>query len=243
MKKYIVLLLAIFAQAAILPAADFSLSAGGGGLFGYTFSRYTLEGGMVKSTQSMDRLNYGGGLFFDAVYAEFTVMIQGGDHSYAEEMVYGTNTLTNGTGRGYETSLGFSLLGKYPFRINEKIFWFPLLGIEYQIALSEKRQPEGGDIVYNRTKGYLPEDRDKDGKPYPLSAWNSWWIDVGAGLDYNLVGPLFLRGELIFGFRLPTGYEMGALEVVKNPPTNVKDPKLKGLTGGPALKISIGYHI
>jgi hypothetical protein len=243
MKKYIVLLLAIFAQAAILPAADFSLSAGGGGLFGYTFSRYTLEGGMVKSTQSMDRLDYGGGLFFDAVYAEFTVMIQGGDYSYAEKMVHGSTPLANGKGRGYETSLGFSLLGKYPFKINERISWFPLLGIEYQIALMQKRQPEDGDFVYNRTKGYLPEDRDKDGKPYPLSAWNSWWIDVGAGLDYNLVGPLFLRSELIFGFRLPTGYEMGALEVVKNPPTNVKDPKLKGLTGGPSLKISIGYHI
>jgi signal peptidase I len=242
MKKYIILLTTIFSLAVMLPAADFSLSAGGGGLLGYTFTRYALEGGNVKSTQSMDRLNYGGGLFFDAVYGEFSVMFQGANNSYAEKMDYGVTSLANSAGRGYEASLGFSLLGKYPFRINEKISWFPLLGVEYQTALIERRQPDDGDIMYNRAKGYLIEDRDKNGKPYPLSAWNSWWIDIGAGLDYNLTGPLFLRSELLFGFRLRTDYETGALEVVQNPPVNAKDPRLAGLTGGPALKISIGYR-
>ena len=173
MKKYIILLITIFALAAVLPAADFSLSAGGGGLLGYSFTRYTLEGGDVSSAQSMDRFNYGGGLFFDAAYAEFSVMFQGGNSSYAEDMAYGANTLSNSKGRGYESSLGFSLLGKYPFSINERISWFPLLGVEYQIALMQKRQPEGG-VTYNRTKSYYPEDNDKNGKPYPLSAWNSW---------------------------------------------------------------------
>jgi hypothetical protein len=40
----------------------------------------------------------------------------------------------------------------------------------------------------------------------------------------------------------PTIYELGALEVVKNPPMNVSDPKLAGLTGSPALKIAVGYR-
>jgi len=242
MKKYIALLTAIFAPAALLPAADFSLSAGGGGLLGYTFTRYALEGGMVKSTQSMDRINYGGGVFFDAAYGEFAVMFQGGNNSYAEKMDYGATSLADSKGRGSEASLGFSLLGKYPFRINEKIAWFPLLGAEYQIALVEKRRPKDGAITYDRAKGYLVEDRDKNGKPYPLSAWNSWWIDVGAGVDYNITGRLFLRGELLFGFRLRADYETGALEVVQNPPVNAKDPKLTGLTGGPALKIAAGWR-
>jgi len=243
MKKYIILLTAIFALAAILPAASFSLSVGGGGLLGYTFSRYTLKGGATKSTQTMDRLNYGGGLFFDAAYGELSVMFQGGNSSYAEDMNYGANALSNGRGKGYEASLGVSLLGKYPFKVNEKITWFPLLGIEYDIALMQRRQPEGESFVYNRAESYMPEDKDKDGKPYPLSAWNSWWVDIGAGLDYDVTGPFFIRGELIFGFRLPTNYEMGALEVLKNPPMYIKDPKLAGLTGSPTLKISIGYHI
>jgi len=245
MKKSFVPLLAAFILV-LLPknmyAADFSLSAGGGGLLGYTFTRYTLEGGKVTSTQSMDRLDYGGFLFFDAAYAEFSVLIQGGNSVYRENMIYSVASFADSKGTGSETNLGFSLLGKYPFSLNEKISWFPMFGIEYQIALIQKRQPSG-DLVYDRSKGSLPEDRDKNDNPYPLSAWNSFWIDVGAGIDCNISKALFLRGELLFGFRLPTSYELGALEVVKNPPMNVSNPKLSGLTGGPALKLGIGYRI
>ena len=220
-------------------AADFSLSAGGGGLLGYTFTRYTLEGGNAKSAQSMDRIDYAGFLFFDATYVEFSVMFQEGRSSYKENMILDLNSLTGGTGTGLERSLGLSLMWKYPYVINEKISWFPLLGIAYQITLLQQRHPDG-DLVYDRSKGHLAEDRDKDEKPYPLSAWNSFRIDVGAGLDYSINGPFFLRAELLFGFRLPTVYEQGALEVVKKPPMNVSNPKLTGLTGSPALKICIG---
>jgi len=223
-------------------AFDLSFSTGGGGLLGYTFTRYTLEGGSVKSKQSMDRFNYAGFVFFDATYAEFSVMTQGGNNSYNENMIYSTVSLADSKGTGTEASLGFSLLGKYPFTVNKKITWFPMLGIEYQIALIQRRRPSG-DFVYNRSKGLLPEDRDKNDNPYPLSVWNSFWIDVGAGLDYNLSNSLFLRGEALFGFRLPTRYEMGALEVVRKPPMNVSNPKLTGLTGGPNIKIAIGYRL
>jgi len=222
-------------------AADFSLSAGGGGLIGYTFTRYTLEGGNVTSTQNMDRLDYAGFLFFDATYAEFSVMLKNGSSTYQENMIYSVASLADGTGTGSERSIGLSLMGKYPFTINEKISWFPMFGAEYHITLMQRRQPDG-NLVYDRSKGQLTEDRDKDGNPYPLSAWNSFWINIGAGLDYNFFGPLFLRSELLFGFRLPTSYEMGALEVVKNPPMNVSNPKLGGLTGTPNLKIAIGYR-
>jgi len=222
-------------------AADFSLSAGGGGLLGYTFTRYTLEGGNITSTQSMDRFDYGGFLFFDAAYAEFSVFIQGGNSVYRENMIYSVASLADSKGTGIETNLGFSLLGKYPFNFNEKISLFPIFGIEYQIALIQKRQPDGG-LLYDRSEGRLPEDRDKNDKPYPLSAWNSFWINVGAGLDYNISKALFLRSELLFGFRLPTSYELGALEVVKKPPMNVSNPRLAGLTGGPSLKLGIGYR-
>jgi hypothetical protein len=250
MKKYFapplaVALLAVALAFVSLPknvyAVDFSMSAGGGGLLGYTFTRYNLEGGKITSSQSMDRLDHGGFLFFDATYAEFSALIQGGNNRYKENMIYSVASFANGEGTGSELSLGFSLLGKYPFSLNEKISWFPMFGVEYQIALIQKRQPKG-DLVYDRSKGKLAEDRDKNDKPYPLSAWNAFWIDVGAGLDYNITGALFLRGELLFGFRLPTEYELGALEVVKKPPMNVSNPKLAGLTGSPALKLGVGYR-
>jgi hypothetical protein len=236
-----------------LYAENFSMSAGAGGLLGYTFTRYTLESegrlglgndGDIKSFQSMDRFNYGGGLFFDATYVEFMVVLQGGQHSYGESMDFKSRggrwvSVSNVPGTGTEVLLGFTLLGRYPFTLTEKISLFPLLGVEYQVALLEWRKPEG-DKVYDRRWGMLEADRDKNGDPYPLSAWNSFWIDIGAGVDYFIWGPLFLRGEILFGFRLMTEYETGALEMTKYQ-FEAPDPKLVGLTGGPNIRISVGY--
>ena len=236
--KKILLAAVIITLTGFTYALDFSLSAGGGGLLGYTFTRYTLKGGNATSVQSMDRINYAGFLFFDAAYAELSVLIQGGYNSYTEKMT----DLPAENGTGSEISLGFSLLGKYPFNINETISWFPMLGVEYQIALKQRRKPDDG-VEYNRSngKGNSATDVDKNGNSYPLSAFNSFWIDVGAGLDYNFTGSLFLRTELLFGFRLPTSYEMGALEMAKKS-FNIDNPKLRGLTGSPNIKIGIGYR-
>ena len=246
MKKLCVLLV-LASLSTSISALDLSLSAGGGALIGYTFTRYTLEGGTkdggyLESSQNMDRINYGGHLFFDATYLAVSVLIQGGSNSYSENMIREASALKDSVGTGTELSLGFSLMGKYPFRINERITLFPQLGIEYQIALIQQRQPTGG-LVYDRSKGELVEDRDKKDKPYPLYAWNAWWIDVGAGLEYALSNSLFLRGEVLFGFRLPTEYELGALEVVKSPPMNMRNPVLAGLTGSPVIKLAVGYRL
>ena len=242
MKKILICAIMFTSALAAVSASDIQFSVGGGGLLGYTFTRYTLSGGPVVSTQNMDRLNYAGFLFADAMYAEFSVLFQGGNNSWRENMIYSDSSLTDSKGTGHETSLGFTLLGKYPFTLTDAISLFPLFGVEYQIALKQIRHPDG-DLEYDRTKGELPADRDKNDNPYPLSAWNSFWINVGAGLDYSITRSLFLRSELLFSFRLPTAYEMGALEVVKNPPMNVKNPKMAGLTGGPSLKIAIGYRL
>ncbi|GHV95167.1 hypothetical protein AGMMS50293_14870 [Spirochaetia bacterium] len=250
MKKCVIALLLATFSVGIVSGVDFSLSVGGGGLLGYTFTRYTLEGdtrnsGALESIQIMDRFNYGGFLFLDAVYGELTILFQRGVNSYEEYVNFkespshGWERIPGGKGTGTEMSIGFSLMGKYPFYIDEKLSWFPLLGIEYQIALLEWRKMDG--VVYDRTEGKLPADRDKDGNKYSLSAWNSFWIDLGAGIDYNITGSLYVRGEFLFGFRLQTVYETGALEMNKSM-FDVPDPKLKGLTGSPTLKVGIGYR-
>ncbi|MCL2411787.1 MAG: hypothetical protein FWC97_09120 [Treponema sp.] len=236
-------------------AADFSLSAGAGGLFGYNFTRYSLEaqgnlsaGGpptsSFHSVQSMDRFNFGGFIFFDATYAVFSVMFQSKISSWVESVDVTPQSMplyrmTDNNGHGSEMSIGLSLMGKYPFTVNQRITWFPMFGVEYHFALRQWRRI--GGVVYDRTQGGLPEDRDADGNPYPLSAWNSFWINVGAGLDFALSGPMFLRTELLFGFRLQTAYETGALEMTKSM-FNAPDPRMSGLTGGPTLRISLGYR-
>ena len=252
MKKIIFIFLSCTLPSSIF-ALDFPLGVGAGSLLGYTFTRYTIEGSQygfpnttIRSTQDMDRFDYGGFLFFDAKYAVFSVILQGGKNSYKEQIFQDRVVLSqfDGAGTGSEMSLGFSLLGKYPITINERIIWFPMFGVEYHIALLQRRQPDG-DRVHDRTKGTLIEDLDKNQNPYPLSAWNSWWINVGAGFDYELTELLFLRGELLFGFRLPTKYEMGSLKMIKdtNGPVMIRNEKVFGLTGGPSLKFGVGYRL
>jgi hypothetical protein len=238
-------LLVFFGIVGGLYALDISLSTGGGALLGYTFTRYTLEGsdsgGMsVKSVQSMDRFDFGGFIFLDASYAEAAVSLQSGSGGYRETMDYDSKPLTDDKGMGYETMLGLSLVGKYPIALNEKWLLFPMVGAEYLIALVERRQP-GGDRVYDRPGGLLPPDQDKNGKPYPLSAWNSLLIKIGAGADYVLTRYIFLRGELLYSFRLQTEYETGALEMVKEM-FSIPSPKFYGLTSGPSLRIAVGYR-
>jgi len=255
MKKILLSILLITLSTAlfaddILPGR-LTLSAGGGGFLGYTFTRYTLEGNNdvgsnVKLSQDMDRINYGGFLFFDVTYAVFKVMFQSANNSYSEIMTIAGEKIpnTDQIGTGSEKSLNLSLMGKYPFNINDKLSLFPMLGLEYQIALRQLRHPDGEEYVYDRTKGEWITDQDKNGDPFPLSAWNAFVINIGTGFDYLFTDNLFLRSELFIGFRLPTGYERGALEVVKNPPTNIKgSPKLGGINGTPTFALSLGFRL
>ena len=199
MKNYILTAILLTFVIPVIFAADFSFSAGGGGLLGYNFTRYSLEcegnlsGGPPSSfysDQSMDRLNYGGFLFFDATYAVLSVNFLGGYNSWAESVDNTPSglpkyTMTDNKGTGTEMNIGISLLGKYPFTINERFSLFPMLGAEYQISLRQWRQYDG-ESAYDRTKGDKDEDRDKNDNTYPLSAWNSFWINVGGGFDFAI---------------------------------------------------------
>ena len=134
--------------------------------------------------------------------------------------------------------LGLSFLGKYPFNLTEKISLFPLLGIEYQVSISQRRRPSGG-FIYDRINGL--QEEDKDGQAFEKSIWNSFWINLGVGTDFIIVKGLFVRGELLYGFRLMTPYEKDGLEQTKVI-IGDNDPKLAGLTSGPSLRLGVGYR-
>ncbi|MDR0623394.1 MAG: hypothetical protein LBG10_03095 [Treponema sp.] len=250
MKKRLLLMMLAAAPAFTAPGADFSLSGGGGGLLGGLFTRYTLSGSGaiddnpvdVVSTQEINQLNFGGFLFFDAAWAEFSLSIQGGTHTwrekYAADSAEKTEAQSDTKGTGTEAMIGFTLLGKYPFRLNEQFTLFPLAGLEYQAALFQYRKT-GNRAVYDRTDG--KREFDSNGDPYKLFMWNSLLIDIGAGLDFTFFPRLFLRTELLYGFRLQTPYEIDALEKIKKM-VNAPNPKLAGLTSGPSLRVAVGYR-
>jgi opacity protein-like surface antigen len=241
---------------AVLPVftlfgVDFSLSPGGGAFLGGLFTRYTLAAqgtvaGLpvdVVSKQELNQFTYGAYLFFDATWAEFSVSLQGGTGTYKENMSADSpreGTVFGSDGKGMESEImaGFILLGKYPFRLNGQFTVFPLAGFERHIAIREYRNPENFK-GYDRTDGI--RESDSKGNAYRLSTWNSFFIDIGAGLDCAVTPRLFLRAEFLYAFRLMTPFEIDALEKVKRM-AGAPDPKLSGLTSGPILRLGLGYR-
>jgi hypothetical protein len=260
----------VFPVLAMIPALslsawpEFTLSAGGGLSLGGLFTGYTITANeatpygsaWINSTQQMEQFSYGGFLFFDAAYAEFSVDIQGGINSYRENMDAqystsgGSSTALTGPaahreGTGSETTLGFTLLGKYPFRLRESLSVYPLAGVEYRIALEEKRTPRGGP-TRDRTEG--SQETEFDGqRDYSLSLWNAFFINLGMGMDLYVRSPLYVRAELLYGFRLQTAYEEAALDWLMDL-TGISQPKLfgspgiSGLTHGPEIRLAMGYR-
>ena len=228
-------------------AADFSLSAGAGSLIGGLFTRYTLEADgvsngnpmKVDAVQDMDQFNYGGLVFFDAAYGEFNITIQNGINHWQQILdIGGLESNTPSRGNGWESMLGFAILGKYPFHLRELLTLFPILGMEYQVALIQERtQPDG--YIYDRSDGL--REKDKDGNAYSISDWNSFFVNVGCGADFPDKGRFFVRGEVLYSIRLMTGYETKNLEYMKAM-TGDNAPKLYGITSGPALRLCAGYR-
>jgi opacity protein-like surface antigen len=248
MKKTLGFLFLVTALCGNLWAADFSFSVGAGGLIGGLFTRYNLiadgviNGNPMKvdAGQEMNQFNYGGLVFFDANYGEFSITIQNGINNWRQILVIsGLELNTPAKGDGWESMLGFTLLGKYPFRLGEWFTLFPLLGVEYQAALVQERaQPDG--YIYDRSDGL--REKDKDGNAYTLSDWNSFFINIGCGADFPLKSNFFVRGEVLYSFRLMTSYETKNLEYMKAM-TGDNDPKFSGLTSGPSLRLSAGYRL
>jgi hypothetical protein len=167
----------IFAQPA------FQMSAGAGGLF-----EFDGEGGVEGSASYMGQSaemttedgSFGGGgyAFLDVTYAEISFGISGGDgiiHSKTENSVQ----IFPRHFEDHYSILGYTigLLGKYPFRANKRLSFFPLLGIEYQIKA-------------------LIEDEKYDFR------FGALWFKFGAGIDYSFTEKVFLRFGALYGIRL-----------------------------------------
>ena len=236
MKRLICTFLLVFSGSLVF-AKDFSISAGAGGILGGLFTRYNLSAdgadGKIDAAQKADQFNYGGFVFFDAAYAVFSVSFQNGHNKYLEKAGL-LNATEDMRGKGWESMLGFSLLGKYPFKLNDRLTIFPLLGIEYQISLVQLRTDPDNGKIFRRTN-------DRIITTLKVTDWNSFFINVGGGVDFSLPKNFFLRGELYCGFRLMTPYEKKNLEVMKVL-TGDSKPKLGGITVVPAFRLSAGYR-
>jgi hypothetical protein len=192
-------------------------SAGGGGFLGGDF------GGGAKGTLGNDFRKtktpyFGGGVFafFDLVYAELSLGYFSGSGTGKE-----TDSRMNSRSADFSlTNFNIGLLGKYPVAYNEKLYLFPLLGLEYDICLSAKQ-----------------EDNEYD-DPSDLSAL---WLKFGGGLDLAVSEKLYLRVEALYGIRLKNKFEEDLVDNYKSMAPGISAEALLG--HGLTVKVAMGYKI
>ena len=256
-------LLAFFAAASLFAAPafaldflpdffpDISLSAGGGGIFNThwhndtlrgQFRNYTVPGigGPDEQTQHAMRqgmfntreLAAGGGIygFFDATLVTLGVGIVFNSVGRFLDVpeLYDTvsPSLTGEELKRFNvTQLNLSLMFRYPFELREQWTIFPMLGIDGQIALGgfDRRLRERFQRAANL--GYEV--------PTMGEFWNSLWIRFGAGADFALRGNLFLRGEMLYGFKLNSVHESRR--------SGYWEHGLQGVSNGLHIRIGVGY--
>jgi hypothetical protein len=217
-KLFLCSVLAVIAAGGAFAQAKLNLSAGAGGYFTSDFGG-GIEMSLGSTFVSSSKTPYSGGggfAFLDAAYAELYLGFFGGGGSFKIE------SLINAPDRDFSvTGLDIGLLGKYPFAVNKKLTAFPLLGITYRAVLSAKDE-KGNDL----------KTTNNDKRAGDLSAL---WFKLGGGVDYALSGPIYLRGEALYGLRIKNKYESDVIDSIK-----VGD--VKALLGhGLEIKIAVGY--
>jgi hypothetical protein len=207
-------------------AENFPISIGGGVRVGGTFTTGTLEKKgkegvptlgpyiydyTITETNSRSAIDMGGFIFLDLKYAEINMSLYNGTGSSRWSWTKDYNKIIptendNSTGNFSALLFDMGILVKYPFYLNN-ITLFPALGADYQLWLL----------------------RTENGKKIPgdLSANNSIWLKLGGGIDYNITRALFLRGELLWGVKLPS--------------KNERSDSFTWFTHSPSARIGIGY--
>jgi len=186
---------------------DFRLSAGTG-----LFFDGTGLGGIEASNSSFDHpveikwINtaFSGFIFFDATFAELSLGFSRGD---SQIQIYRTGgDLSDEYFDKSLTNLNISLLGKYPFWITPRFSIFPLLGIDYLLALS--MEDKGGSHKNDENL------TNSQGGPLLAGDFNSLSLKLGMGLDYLFTERIFLRFNALGGLRLANKFERDWVDVL-----------------------------
>jgi hypothetical protein len=198
-------------------SGEFSMSAGGGALFDYSFKNgieFSESG--HSAYMGIRNMSFGGFVFLDATYAELDVSF-----AYGLIKLVGEGNFPGGSGEsinesaGHMLQLGFSLLGKYPMQMDGFTF-FPLLGVEYNMVLSWSNESDVSDDAGEMSQlGFL----------------------AGVGFDFPLSRAVYIRAEALFNLRLPSKAFNNMADVfgIFGGGTNTT------FGMGPRVKVGVGY--
>ena len=123
--------------------------------------------------------------FADITYAQLAVGFQmiNGSHTTKTSTISGVTTTTDISSHANLRYLTFAGYGKLPIKLGP-IVLFPMLGVEYDLTIS------GTDASGNDLTGRQKAD------------FNEFWFKGGVGADIPITPKIYVRPELIFGYKL-----------------------------------------
>lgn len=257
MKPLILLVAAVCIAAPLSATPDFRLSVGGGGIFNTHWYDATLRPefrnyhgqdmrpphevmGPTEQTQSAMRqglfdtrdLTLGGGVFafLDATFATLGVGLVFNNVRQTVDIPDLSDTISPSlagpeTHNFRFTQLNLSLLLRYPFQPAERWSVFPMVGVDWQVALGDYDDRLRANFQDIANMGY--------DMPTLGEFWNSLWIRAGVGADFTIRDNLFLRTEMLYGFKLPSRYDSRM--------AGYWEPNLRGMSNGVHVRIGLGY--
>ncbi|GMO67413.1 MAG: outer membrane beta-barrel protein [Treponemataceae bacterium] len=254
MKKnvFAAICVAVFLSAgSVFAAPEFKMSAGIGGLFTNDWTDYKSKITDVSQSYAdgLGSAVLGGGvnLWFDATFAEVNIGLLFGNKFYPNAA---TSPIDEKKKLGEENStdtmaLRVGVLGKYPFALGKKITLFPLLGVDYEMALMSKNHDTGKGAIDTSGNDDPVNARTANGDDSTQFEQNSTlWFKAGVGADFVLSEKLYLRAEALYGIRLPTQNEIdtGDLDIVYPPFMGTKNCDVLELIGhGLDVKLGLGF--
>jgi hypothetical protein len=231
-RKIAVLMVGLMVSAGAF-AADFGLSIGGGPILGYSWSESetnntTVIGAAAPGVPTEMSLSYktnsfdvGAFIFADCTYAELSAgyLFQTGKVTDIKTIMPAPLGERTEDDEDYASHLIIiDILGKYPFKLNDKLSIFPAAGVGIKLPVA------GNDF----------SDKEHD---------ITWGLNIkaGCGLDFALSEALFLRGEVLYYFQVAgdKDAEIETEELGKNS-FHFKDA---GYYMGPQIKIAVGYKL
>jgi hypothetical protein len=200
MKRYFLALALIVLSVTAWGQNKLDLSFGGGAVFGTDFgggieNKINYAGQSFAATAPVNYMGGGIHAFFDATYIEAAAGLLFGGGTLKTKIESSLISQTQTIGDYNFMGLNLGIVGKYPFAVSPRIKLFPLVGIDYLIALSIKFEDEKVDD---------PTD------------WNQLWFKFGGGIDFNINTSLYFRLEALYGFRLPSKGEKDFTDYLKS---------------------------
>jgi len=165
------------------------MSAGGGFMGSIESGGGILWADEPTARISMPNTGMGAYVFFDAMYGQVSVGFTLGNGTWESG---NTGNLPD----MQRTSVILGIYGKYPVVLG-RIALFPLIGADYELALTGKLENADGSTYTFDGEGTRPAS----------NALSAAWAKGGGGADFNLNDNIYLRTEILYGLRTANTFE------------------------------------